>query len=935
MTLSSPSPGEHGAGPDAVIRMQFDTAIAKLLVAQTDQLRVLGDSLRDASTAMLHKLQDQVCSQVNETSAAPPKPGLHAMIDELFARHEVQRGLIEWLGEDEARNRARTLVTELQFDIRTGDGNDARTTLNKLLPLYMEALNVRELGEHAIPVASPGGKKDKKMLGNLVLGRMQPFLEQLQMMYSDTVDDGDSFSASKGEELKGTTKRLKAALFVFLNTGNFASHNRGKLTFCQQVELCGAVGAMAETLPVVLHACQTVKTGKKSLATRRALRVGENWNGIKNDEGGQSPIAAYYRQHLADSSRAKYQATLKHMEMVPKARVCRQGPSCRRDDCAESHRLLQALPFNPLAVTLNCPVPKSLWHDFVHENDLCVFNHGELKSKSTLRAGKRILCWAKAECKDSGCLRSHSLAEVCWFNPSFRTEECSQGRECPWKKNCCAFHSEFHKTKRSVHKNEYVGVAEPILFLTRTLKALKKGPSPSPLKTKIVSKATPNQGEQSQISSSEQQKYTRVLTHMETVAKARLCTNEEHYKPGGNSDVCDESHDLYEALSLNPLAMVLPCPTPKSNRDDFLHQNGLCVFHHGKKPVPKEFLKTKNLLCESLDKCKDETCVKSHSVVEICWFFPIFHVNKCPQGDSCKRMETCSLYHSEYHDKRDATMNDTVGNTEPVFFISRAYSELVSKSTSFQSLKDVDDDSVTSWELSEDAGDADDNDEELKKRTETERVKYEQVLEHMKLVPRARVCSMSEDHDNACAKSHSRLEALAFNPLALILKCPIPPDEEHLAQCVFDHDMGPVPKGFVKDKKLLCEELDACSNANCVKSHSIAEVCWFNPKFRVAECPQGCECARKQNCVGFHSEHSERRNARMNSQVGATERALFVERVYAALTKRRLQASHHNLEAELTLANSETSHDDEHAPEVGYEHVDMPNSFELLCSSSD
>ncbi|KAI9982235.1 hypothetical protein PInf_008130 [Phytophthora infestans] len=498
---------------------------------------------------MLHKLQDQVCSQVNETSAAPPKPGLHAMIDELFARHEVQRGLIEWLGEDKAH------------------GNDARTTLNKLLPLYMEALNVRELGEHAIPVASPGGKKDKKMLGNLVLGRMQPFLEQLQMMYSDTVDDGDSYSASKGEELKGTTKRLKAALFVFLNTGNFASHNRGKLTFCQQVELCGAVGAMAETLPVVLHACQTVKTGKKSLATRRALRVevktgtelrtmvdleSRTFLDLKSTklppEGGQSPIAAYYRQHLADSSRAKYQATLKHMEMVPKARVCRQGPSCRRDDCAESHRLLQALPFNPLAVTLNCPVPKSLWHDFVHENDLCVFNHGELKSKSTLRAGKRILCWAKAECKDSGCLRSHSLAE-----------------------------------------------------------ALKKGPSPSPLKTKIVSKATPNQGEQSQISSSEQQKYTRVLTHMETVAKARLCTNEEHYKPGGNSDVCDESHDLYEALSLNPLAMVLPCPTPKSNRDDFLHQNGLCVYYHGKKPVPKEFLKTKNLLCESLDKCKDET----------------------------------------------------------------------------------------------------------------------------------------------------------------------------------------------------------------------------------------------------------------------------------------------------------------------------------------
>ncbi|KAG3110875.1 hypothetical protein PI125_g9620 [Phytophthora idaei] len=52
------------------------------------------------------------------------------MIDELFARDEVQRGLVEWLGEEEACTREQTLVGELQVDIKTGEGNDARTTLN-------------------------------------------------------------------------------------------------------------------------------------------------------------------------------------------------------------------------------------------------------------------------------------------------------------------------------------------------------------------------------------------------------------------------------------------------------------------------------------------------------------------------------------------------------------------------------------------------------------------------------------------------------------------------------------------------------------------------------------------------------------------------------------------------------------------------------------
>ncbi|KAG2773456.1 hypothetical protein PC129_g14445 [Phytophthora cactorum] len=999
------APPAPDAGPDAVLRSQFDDAITKLVVAQADQLRIL------------HKLQDDVCAQVsigNKTNTSPPsEPGLHAMIDELFARDEVQRGLVEWLGEEEACIRAQTLVGELQVDIKTGEGNDARTTVNKLLPLYMEALNIRELGGHAAPAASPGGKNgDKKLLGSLVLGSLNPFLEQLRMMYSDAVSDGESYLAGKGEDFKETTKRLKAGLFVFLNTGNYASHNRGKLSFCQQVELCGAVGAMAETLPVVFEACQVVKgirTSKRSGKTSPTkggsvgsgnevaelpmeIKIGEErgmfiapyctpsqgsdatslsenvlseWTSpgrIAEDSImgtlQQINLPAYYRSYLVDSSRAKYEDTLTHMEMVPKARLCVKGTSCNRDNCAESHSILEALPFNPLVVTLQCPVPDCFWHDFVHENDLCLFYHGELKVTPAFRKIKKVLCWDGADCKNAGCLRSHSLAEVCWFNPSFRTEDCVQGKDCQYNQNCCAFHKEYQQTKRSVDRNEYVGVAEPILFLPRTLKALKKVSLPSPSKPKSVPKTGPlprrahyhkNQTDEIPASSSDQKKYTRVLSHMQAVPKARMCMNSEHYKED-SANLCDEAHNLTEALSFNPLAMVLPCRTPVSCRDDFIHTNGLCVFYHGEKPVPKEFLKTKNLLCELLENCEDETCTKSHSIVEICWFFPIFHVNKCPQGDSCKRMETCSLYHSEHHEKRDSTMNNTVGKTEPVLFILRAYSELVFKTQNNH--EDVDNGSVKSCEPSEppfvDAAEVTDDsdsytlsfDEALNKGSDAERVKYERVLAHMELVPKARLCTKSENHDGVsaletCVESHSRLEALEFNPLAMILKCPITSGEGHRQSlCVFDHNKGSIPKGFLKEKKLLCEDFDACGNANCVKSHSFAEVCWFNPQFRVADCPQGSECPRKQTCVGFHSEHFGRRNARTNSQVGSTERALFVERVYEALVKRRAQAlsrAHPILVEELTPETSQEDEADEmlcateNTPEAGHEDDLEPN----------
>lgn len=364
--------------------------------------------------------------------------------------------------------------------------------------------------------------------------------------------------------------------------------------------------------------------------------------------------------------------------------------------CLEAHSPLEALQFNPVVVTLKCPVPKELRSDFIHKKSLCLFSHGDTKATGQLRWGKNILCRARAKCANVECTRSHSDAEVCWFNPLFRVADCPEGRACPWKRNCSAFHEDFHKKKRQAGVNEFVGVAKRMKFVERTVKALKLefpyNPSPVPAvaKTQLLSLAAKAEGnpsatklkdvvqylrkhlkKQAALSTVDQEKYAAVLEQMQKVSTARLCMN------GIECTSCDESHTLLDVLAFNPLAMVLNCLTPVSGRGDLIHQKGLCPFAHGEKSVSKEFLKAKRLVCDAFEKCKDDKCVKSHSIAEVCWFWPKFRVEKCPQNASCKRKESCWMFHDDGQDKRDAAMNNFVGVAEPVLFVERAHAMLV------------------------------------------------------------------------------------------------------------------------------------------------------------------------------------------------------------------------------------------------------------------
>ncbi|OWY99787.1 hypothetical protein PHMEG_00029154 [Phytophthora megakarya] len=324
------------------------------------------------------------------------------------------------------------------------------------------------------------------------------------------------------------------------------------------------------------------------------------------------------------------------------------------------------------------------------------------------------------------------------------------------------------------------------------------------------------------------------------------------------------------------------CPTPEDSRYDCIHTNELCLFYHGDTPVPKSFRDIKQLLCADLDNCVNDTCFKSHSVTEICWFFPRFRTKNCHHGDSCSQMKYCSLFHNEYHERRDILMNNVVGKTEAIKFVSRTLVELARFQGGSKQLlnRELEKDTSTSCDPSDESKKfsstslvdtnytADDTalvlykdgndyirqyEMALNNRTDDEIIKYCRVLTHMGRVPKAKICIKIE-HDTAanaetCAESHTRMEALGYNPLAMILKCPIGDEvsDHRQSLCVFDHD-GDIPKEFIKDKMLLCDAFDACDNANCVKSHSFAGLIH---NFVCLTVRMGASAPAKKTALGF------------------------------------------------------------------------------------
>lgn len=633
-----PPPGLSTAatgGPEpsesiAQLQSSFESFLRDKELIQLGLQRQLESHVRDMGEykdRLMNDLRLLMARQLREMQrsmeAAPSRPTVQQLLDDLFARPETARGLVEWLPADFQR-RARELVGEIRQDIGAGSGNGVRTSFSELLFVYMHSLGVQDVLSVAFSFSEP--------LGTLITQYMKNYLSSIQQYQvsstsagapssnggAGSADDSPSKDFIGGSRLASyqymrspddandasnfetDAQRLTGALYCIKNIGNWASHNRGALGFYKQVELVAAMGAMAETLPVVAKMYAKYKDAKElELLKRRqqeqeaaeaqaqtrafspfspsqpplppgnppGLGSSTSWLSPHNSHSsdtrsssttsspqrgiwGSTPPPSSSNAPLPSSSsaplpglpplpsseprstvsppppppplpgsvmrvdprppspklprnytykfyyakddeipapdsrtRTMFRSMLEHSRLVDKARLCQNGPACRdraTGACPESHSYLEVMTYNPLYKLLRCTQPDHFSYADVQEHTWCVCAHVNVElntdwMNSYSSSGdknfncKMYLCEHRERCRNSGCLKSHSEDEICWYNPFFRTKDCEFGRNCRFGANCLAVHEGQAKRQPG---DGYIGSKSKMLFIERTHKAV-------------------------------------------------------------------------------------------------------------------------------------------------------------------------------------------------------------------------------------------------------------------------------------------------------------------------------------------------------------------------------------------------------------------------------------------------------------------------------
>lgn len=182
---------------------------------------------------------------------------------------------------------------------------------------------------------------------------------------------------------------------------------------------------------------------------------------------------------------AMHARTLNHTRKLDKAKakLCQSqeghDPSCQR-----SHSYLEVMRHNPHFKRLICRQPSHYWSSQVDEDNNCVCIHVDTGLPlEWFYDDKRKYCIRGAKCTNNKCFKSHSLEEVCWYNPSYKTARCSvpahnvtraRGTIAP-PLDCNFYHIEVGKNadmRQYTDEDDHVGKEVKLLFLERTHKPL-------------------------------------------------------------------------------------------------------------------------------------------------------------------------------------------------------------------------------------------------------------------------------------------------------------------------------------------------------------------------------------------------------------------------------------------------------------------------------
>lgn len=667
---SAASDGEPGGGgAEVVARMnsEFNQFMRDRELMQNGLIRSLEDNVRHMAQykdRMMGEVREFVGQRMQKLAHSleqtQRRPAIDALVDELFDKRETMRGLVGWLPAS-LQQRAGELVRDIRLDIGTGNGNGVRTSFNDLLLLYMRALGVQDV-LNVVILGEP--------LGTLITQYMKNYLSSIQQYdlkktnSSSTSTSGGSFDyymmggggspphssasadddASDDATLLGNfdtdVQRLTGALYCVKNVGNWASHNRGPLGFFKQLELCGAMGAMAETLPNVWRMYTRYKDAKDTASAKR-----------QEQEQAEAHAHAAAMAALAVSSSINSPPFHSSQPPLP--------PSTSSS----------TLPPGLLS-SASWPSPRSSFSS----------DSGVLAASSS-SPQRGIWASASSSPSPSASLNSGS-APLPPGLPPFPL---------------AADQRSLLMSLSSPSMSSLAPPPPPPLPQSQppqqSAVLTARPPSPVVLPKRAVT-PKPNyhfyytkDDDIPQPDGRAKVMFRAMLEHMRLVDKARLC-QQGLSCPGRSSGQCPESHTYQEVMTYNPLYKLLKCTQPDHFSYVDVQEHSWCVCAHVDVGANTEWmnnytstgernLNSKGYLCEYRERCTNGRCFKSHSEVEICWYNPFFRTKECEFGRSCHFGSNCLALHDGQ--QRRQPSDGYIGVKAKMLFLERTHKAVAEK----------------------------------------------------------------------------------------------------------------------------------------------------------------------------------------------------------------------------------------------------------------
>jgi hypothetical protein len=651
---TSSASGEAGSS-EAVARMnsEFSQFLRDRELMQNGLIRSLEDNVRHMAQykdRMMGEVREFVGQRMQELACSMEqtqrRPAIDALVDDLFNRRETLRGLLGWLPAS-LQPRAAELVRVIQLDILEGNGNGVRTSFNDLLLLYMRALGVQDV-LNVVILGEP--------LGTLITQYMKNYLSSIQqydlkmMSSGSTSSSGGSFDyyasmsggggpsppvgdadadddASLLANFDTDVQRLTGALYCVKNVGNWASHNRGALGFFKQLELCGAMGAMAETLPHVWRMYNRYKDAKDAAS-------------IKRQEQEQAEAHAHATALAALSiTSPPLPPSSSSSSLPPGLMSSASWPSPRHSFSSDSPA--SSSPQRGIWAS-SSPSPSSS----------SGFNSGSAPLPPGL---------------PSFPLASDQRSMLMGLSSSTFVPPLPQSQPPPLPPSQPPSQPSAVLTARP---------PSPVVLP-------KRATTPKPNYQFFYAKDAdiPQPDGRTKVM------FRAMLEHMRLVDKARLCQQGPACS-GRLSGQCSESHTYQEVMTYNPLYKLLKCTQPDHFSYVDVQEHSWCVCAHVDVGTNTEWmnnytntgernLNSKGYLCEYRERCTNGRCYKAHSEVEVCWYNPFFRTKECEFGRSCHFGSNCLALH-EGQQRRQPT-DGYVGLRTKMLFLERTHKAVAEK----------------------------------------------------------------------------------------------------------------------------------------------------------------------------------------------------------------------------------------------------------------